>query len=201
MLSKKIIIFTALFTVGFSFWAMPALATISLNFSNPLATDNVTTFLQGLMNHLQGIIAYLAVLFILLAGVLYIFAGTNEKMVTTAKTCLTASLIGFAIALAAPTFLKEIKSIVLGEGGQMPTGIENALPLKKIIGNAIKFVLSIFGTLAIIGLVVSGIIFATSVKDDSRTQAKKAMTYSILGILIASSAIILINTIVSLITK
>lgn len=174
---------------------------VGISFSNPVGTEDATTFLQAVMGHMQSIIAYLALLFILIAGVLYIMAGGSEKMVTAAKICFVSALVGFAIAAAAPSFLKEIKGIALKDGN-MPTTLEEALTVKEIVLNAASFILSILGILAIIGLVLSGIFFITSLGNSSKTEkAKKALTYSILGIAVAGSAIILIKTIASLITE
>lgn len=175
----------------------------TISFANPLGSENseITSFFENILSYMQGIIAYLALILILIAGVIYLFAGMNPKAVTTAKVCFVSALIGFAIAAAAPTFLKEIKNIALGEGGSMPTTLDSALTLKQIIINAVSFILSIFGTLAIISLIIGGVLLlSSSASTEQKQTAKNTVVYSIIGIAVAGSAIILLKTIATMIT-
>ena len=122
-------------------------------------------------------------------------------MITTAKLCLTGALIGLALAAAGPSFLKEIKTIVLKDG-QMPTTLDEALTVKEIVLNTLAFLLSIFGILAIVSLVVSGAIYIFSFGDSNKAQkAKYAVGASIAGIVIAGASLILVRQMVELITR
>jgi len=59
-----------------------------------------------------------------------------------------------------------------------------------------QFLLRIFGIIAIIGLIVSGLIYLTSGGSNERISlAKKAFFYSVIGILIALGSNIIIRQI------
>jgi len=197
-MTKKI--FFSLIILSFLF-ALPVLADdYTIRAENPIGTEEITTFFQGIMAHMQSIIAFLAVLFVIIGGVLYITAAGNAERITTAKICWTGALIGIAIAAAGPTFLKEIKGIALKDGN-MPETLDEALTVKEIVINTVNFLLSIFGILSIIGLVISGVIYIVAFGNpEMKEKAKKGVVYSIAGITVAGAAVVLIRQIVDLIT-
>jgi hypothetical protein len=163
---------------------------------NPIGTEEITDFLQGIMAHMQSIIAFLAVLFIIIGGVLYITAAGNSRRVTAAKICWTGALIGITIAAAAPTFLKEIKNIALRDGN-MPETLDEALTVREIVTNTVNFLLSIFGILSIIGLIY----LVSFGNPQMKENAKRGVTYSIAGVAIAGASVVLVKQIVELITN
>lgn len=76
------------------------------------------------------------------------------------------------------------------------------LPQKDIGGswgiiNAFMFwVLGILGFLGIIGFAISGFLYMTSAGDEDKMQtAKRAMVYSIIGVVVALSAVVIISAI------
>jgi prolipoprotein diacylglyceryltransferase len=69
--------------------------------------------------------------------------------------------------------------------------ITDAPPISSILLHILSFVLSIVGVLGIIGIGVSGILYMASAGDEEQMKlAKKALTYSILGILIGAAAFV-----------
>ena len=172
----------------------------SPSFSNFSATKEITSFLENILVRMQSVVAFLAVLFIVLGGLLYVLAGTtgNDKLAQTAKACWTGSLVGLALGVAGPAFLKQIKAIFL-KNGTMPSTLEGALSLQEIVINMLNFLLSIFGTLAIISLTVCGIMYIFSFGDQKKVV--EAIKNSLLGVIIAGSSLIVVNQIITLITK
>ena len=62
-----------------------------------------------------------------------------------------------------------------------------------IVASIMQWILVIFGFVAIIGFVISGIIYLTSAGDDERIEtAKRAMNYSIIGVIVALSGLVII---------
>ncbi|MFA6383237.1 MAG: hypothetical protein WCX17_02340 [Parcubacteria group bacterium] len=69
-------------------------------------------------------------------------------------------------------------------------------PLVDILTKILSWLLGIFGSLGLIGFVVSGILYLTAAGDQERIErAKKSFTYSILGVLIGLMGIIIIKVI------
>ncbi|MCK5080529.1 MAG: hypothetical protein KAQ63_00035 [Candidatus Moranbacteria bacterium] len=191
---KKLSIF------GFCFLIIPSVVwAVDISFGNPVGTaGNITLFFQAILNGILNIIAFLGVLFMVIGGVIYLIASStgNNTLIGTAKKIWVGSLVGLALALAGPSFLKEIQIIVLN-GGAMPTDLASAPSLTNIISNTLSFLLSIIGILAIISLVISSILYLTSLGDTSKAEKAKAnITYSLIGLLVAGSALIIVKQII-----
>jgi len=70
-------------------------------------------------------------------------------------------------------------------GNYSGTGLPEA-NIATIIINAMEWILFLIGFVAIISFCISGILYLTSAGDEDRQRtAKKAMTYSIIGVIVA----------------
>ncbi len=167
-------------------------------FTNPLNFDTVEGVLGSVLTTVQGIVAILAVVFLVIGGILYITSAGDEKRMTLAKGAILAAVIGFALAIAAPSFLKEIYE-ALGTTDTVPD--PGGLRLSAIALNILDLLLSFVGILAVIMLVVGGIMYITAAGEESRTEtAKKIVTYAIIGLGVAITALIIVTAITKLIT-
>ncbi len=76
------------------------------------------------------------------------------------------------------------------------TGLPNnndANPVTTVVVTVMQWLLGIFGVIAIIAFVIAGIIYLTSAGDDERIQqAKRAMTYSIIGVVVALAGLVIV---------
>jgi hypothetical protein len=122
-------------------------------------------------------------------------SGGNEEMITRAKKIWTGAIIGLAIALAAPTFLKEIQALLGGStSSDAQTWMSSALTLRQIAANVLNWLLSIIGIIAVIALIIGGGMYLTAYGDDDRIQkAKKIITYAIIGIVVALAALVIVR--------
>lgn len=163
-------------------------------FSSPISVQTVRALLDSLIGYLRTITGTIAIIFLVIGGMMYMLSGGNEKNVTRAKVCITAAVIGLALVLAAPAFLTDLISIfdvtnMTGGGSVSSQG-----GLYGIVYRFLVFLLSIVGTVAIISVVIAGIIYLTSAGDEKRIEtAKKTITYSIAGIVVAFSALIIVK--------
>ncbi len=174
---------------------------VTIKVDNLLAVTEVTDFLGLIMTKMQSIVAFLVVLVLVVAGTLYFFAGANEGLVKTAQSMIAAALGGLAIFLAAPAFIKQIQ-IVLFPNQTLPTNLDEVRTLTEVMSAILAFLLSMTGILAVISLVFSGFIFLFDLGTGSQVEkAKKIATYSIWGIIIVGSSLILVKQIVKLITE
>ena len=104
-------------------------------------------------------------------------------------------MIGLAIGIAAPSFLKEIGN-VLGWNGVAVGPAANALTLSQIARNVLNFLLSIVGILGIIMLVIGGIMYLTAAGSEDRVETgKKIVIYAIIGILVALASLVIVSQI------
>lgn len=159
---------------------------------NPLKYDSVEGVLTAVLNQLRNIIVILSIIFIIIGAVMYILSGGNEGRLTMAKAAITAALIGLAIALAAPSFLKEIAAL-LGWTNVNNAQVAAAQSFTEIAGNVLNFLLSIIGILAIIMLVIGGFMYLTAAGDENRAETgKRIVTYATIAIAVALSALVLV---------
>lgn len=166
----------------------------TVSFSNPLKFDTVQGLLGQILTTLQQIIVTLSLVFLVIGAVMYIVSAGNTTLVGQAKGAITASMVGLALGLAAPSFLKEI-SDVLG-WKTVDTTVSGAKSLSEIALGVLNFLLSIVGVLGIIMLVVGGLMFLTSAGDQDRIDTgKDIFKYALLGIFISLASLVLVTAI------
>lgn len=159
--------------------------------TNPLEFDSVEGFLKNFLGVLQKVIVLLSLIFIVIGAVMYIIsAGTG--LMETAKKTITAAVVGLALGMAAPSFLKEISDI-MGWTGE--TAIDpGTLSITQIATNVLSFLLGAIGILAIIMLVIGGSMYLTSAGNEDRIDTgKKIVKSSIIGVVISLSAMVLVR--------
>lgn len=157
--------------------------------------DTVEDVLTSILGTIRGIIVVLSLVFIVIGAVLYITSAGDEGRMKTAKGAITASMIGLALGIAAPSFLKEIGE-VLGWGSVNNAAVSGARTLTEIATSVLNFLLSIVGILGIIMLVVGGIMYLTAAGDEHRIDTgKEIVKYSIIGILVALASLVIVSQI------
>lgn len=176
-------------------------SSITIEFPNPLEYDSVEGFLGNVLSTIRSIIIVLSIIFIVLGGIFYITSAGNDKRMTAAKGAIFASMIGLAIGIAAPSFLKEIYNIMGGNSSEIDTSSLTGLTLTEIALNFLNFLLSIIGALALIMLIIGGVMYLTSAGDEDRVKTgKKIVTYSIIGIAIALASLVIVKQVASLLS-
>jgi len=169
-----------------------------IKFQNPIAFNTVDGLLAKILTTIQSIVAVLAILFIIIGAIIYITSGGNQQRIELAKNAIFAALIGLALALAAPSFLKEIYTAI---GGDPTNEINEARSLTEIALNITRFLLSLVGVLAIVMLVSGGIIYILSAGDQSRTDiAKRTIVYAIIGLVVALVSLVIVGQVVGVIS-
>ncbi|NCA93789.1 MAG: hypothetical protein EOM84_01280 [Sphingobacteriia bacterium] len=87
-------------------------------------------------------------------------------------------------------------------GAQYATPTGTQLPggdLTEIIIGIMQWILVILGAIGVIGFVIAGIIYLTSAGDDNRIgTAKKAMLYSIIGVIVGIMGYVIIQAVNSM---
>ncbi|QQS61715.1 MAG: hypothetical protein IPN70_02180 [Candidatus Moraniibacteriota bacterium] len=163
---------------------------------NPLNYDTVQGVLGSILEYLQGIIVLLSVVFLVIGGVIYTTSGGNEGSIKIAKGAVLASMIGLAIGIVAPTFLKEIYLILEAGPNVVKTPVESATPLIDIALNVLNFLLAIVGVISLIMMVVGGIMYLVSGGSEKRIETgKKIFIYALVGLTIALASLLIVRQI------
>ncbi|TAK95989.1 hypothetical protein EPO05_02860 [Patescibacteria group bacterium] len=181
--------------LGVTLFSLPVQAA-TISFPNPTDYTTVQDLLGGILTTLQGTIVVISIIFIVIGALLYI-TSAGSAQIEKAKKAITASMIGLAIGVAAPALLKQIASIVGWAPTTTPTEYDDALTLLEISQNVLNFLLSIVGILSILMLVIGGVMYiAAGGSERSSETAKKIIMYSIVGIAVALSSLVIVRTIV-----
>lgn len=170
----------------------------SIEVPNPLGVDNVKDLSAQIQEYLLLIVGGIAIIFIAVSGILYIIGGAtgNDGMVDMAKKGLIGAIAGLVIIVGAQMVLSEVYYIVLGKELDF-----NNLSASEILMRLINFLLAIVGTLFLISMLVGGIWYFMGGADESKVElGKKTVRFSIIGLVIAVSAMIVLRQIDRIIT-
>ena len=169
-----------------------ALPSPGIGYFNPLKYNSVDSVLTAVLSTLQSIVVTLSIIMIIVGAVMYILSAGNESRVTQAKVAITAAMVGLALAIAAPAFLKEIGEL-LG-WIEVTQVVDEAQSFTQIATKVLNFLLSIVGIIGIIMLVIGGLMYLTAGGDEGKAETgKKITTYAIIAIAIALSALVLVT--------
>jgi hypothetical protein len=170
-----------------------------VTYQNPLRVNSFTELIGGFLARLQAIIGWLAVIMIVVGGVVYITSAGKSSQLELAKKIITFALIGFALAVAAPSILKEIVALTGNGQDHGSQVIAQATPVREILLRILRWVISLVGVVATIGFVISGFMFIASGGDTGRAErARKGLFYSIIGVLVAGTALLVVRQVLVL---
>lgn len=159
---------------------------------NPLKFDSLEGVLGSALSTMQGLIVILGIIFIVIGAVLYVTSAGNESQMSLAKSAITAAMIGLALGIAAPSFLKEISG-ALG-WRDVNAAVAAAPSLTATALKVLNFLLSIIGVLAVIMMVIGGLMYITAGGDEGRAETgKKIVTYAAIGVAVALAALVLVT--------
>lgn len=139
--------------------------------------SNVNPLIQNIIAFVTALVGSALLANIVIQGIMMITAG-DEGGVTRARTLLIHSCIGAGIVvLAAPI-------IGMLVGGQASAD--------ELIGIG-NFLITLFGALAVIGLIVSGILLVISTDESFKDRAKKLAISCIVALIVVLAAAGIIN--------
>lgn len=164
------------------------------SFGNPLVFTDINALICAILNFFQGLIVVLALIFIIVGAFFYITSGGDEGRLTLAKKSILGALIGLAIGIAAPMFLREVANLLGWSAFAACSGFGSTLTLIQVATKILNFLLSVIGVAALIMLVVGAFMYLTAAGDESRIDTGKSIVkYSIIGIAVALAALVLVR--------
>lgn len=201
---SKVIVFALISVLSiscFMFQASSFIPTVraeTISVENPLEYSDVNKLTEQIRSYLLKIVGGIAIVFIAVSGILYIIGGAtvNEGLINMSKKALVGSIAGLVIILGANMILQEAYHIVTGE----QLSFDN-LSASQILMRLVNFLLAIVGTLFLISMVVGGIWYFVGGADESKVETgKKTIQYSIIGLVVALAAMIILRQIDRIIT-
>lgn len=134
-----------------------------------------TADLGALIGQSLQLAGILGVAMTIISGILYEISLGDESRVKKAKNALISSLVGTAIAFLGTAIINLV-------GQAKPTGTT----LANVAGPAVGLLMWVAGIIAVVGIIMAGIMYATASGDESKvTRAKRFIRYAIVGLVIA----------------
>lgn len=110
-------------------------------------------------------------------------------MKTKIKSVISSAAV---LVLTVPALV--MAQVTQPSGTNLPTGT-----ITGIVKNAMNWLLQLVGYLGVIGFAIAGILYLTAAGDDDRIAiAKKAMTWSIVGVVVALLGLVVLGAVTSM---
>lgn len=186
--------------------------------TDPDLTTNYFTqkFLPGIVAFFVSAIGIFAFVFLVIAGIQFMTAYGQDEGIANAKKSVQYSITGTVVALLSYTIVAILVKLPLGMDSpsdtaynrfetivkptdpsvkNLPVYLEN--PLVGLASKVIEFLLISTGLVLFVALVVSAVLMvAAQGEDEQITQAKKTLTYTVIGLVIISLSYALIHGII-----
>jgi hypothetical protein len=146
------------------------------------------------------VILSLSVAMIVVGGFLYMMSSGNEEKIDQAKQIIDGSLISTGIVLFSGVIQKLL---VKPTESLSPTGESLKLgQLPEAVKNATNLLLTMIGGFAVVMIILSAYQYISSGGDAEKLdRAKKSLMYSIIGLGVALSASLILNTFIGVFRK
>jgi len=173
----------------------------SLTLCDPTHSGNIPAFLTNLIVASGVLIGMFTIAMVVYSGFRMIISQGNEEDVSQAKSSLQWSISGlvvillaFAIVVAVGKFF-QINTNINPNASQIQSPLlsDNVISLAQNVFNGF---LSVVGIVAIFFIVISGFRYITARGDDEQvSQAKKGLEWSIIGLVVASLAFVIVTAV------
>jgi hypothetical protein len=137
---------------------------------------------------LRNLMGSVAVVFIVVSGILMVFAQGDETKITEQKRSITYAIIG----LVAILLIERMVSAIYGVPGEQRALTPNtAAQVSVEIYGLVSYIKAILGSVAIFMIVISGVRTLTATEEDQLISQRRAIRWTLVGL-----ALILINQVV-----
>lgn len=176
------------------------LPNLTVNYQNPLKVNSFTELVKGFLTQVQAIVGWLAVIMIVVGGIVYMTALGRSSQVELGKKILTFALLGFILAVAAPSILKEIFDLASSGKGTGTDVIKEAKPIKDVMVSVMKGIIALVGIISTIAFVITGFQFIAAGGDSGRAdKARKGLIYAIIGVAVSGAALVILRQVLTLV--
>ncbi|MFH1182634.1 MAG: hypothetical protein V1690_00020 [Candidatus Moraniibacteriota bacterium] len=192
-ISKKKIVFPKninIFLVILFFGMFGVLNLANADIPCLLAACDARSLILYIISNLKLIVVGIAVVVLILGGITYLVSGSNVRLAEKAKLTILGAVLGFAIVIGADILINQV-GCALGW-----KGVESCGEGQSVVARLITFLFSILGAIGLGGILVGSMFYFAAVGDEEKMkQGRKIVIYSIIGIIIALSATIIIRQI------
>lgn len=151
-----------------------------------------SNFFAGIYGLAETLIGAISVFVIITAGMRYVAGSYDDDQIAKAKKQITWALVGLVVVGVAEYVVKDV--LFQAQGTKL--GVNEA---KQLLANFTNFMAGTMGTIAFASLLYAGYLYVTGAQnEDNVAKAKKIITWSLAGIVIALAAFAITNTIVTL---
>jgi succinate dehydrogenase/fumarate reductase cytochrome b subunit len=87
--------------------------------SSGVPEATVTNIIRTIMNWLLAILGFLGIIGFVIAGIMYLVAAGDEKMIDRAKTAMTYSIVGIIVALIGFVIIRAVDALLNASGNNI----------------------------------------------------------------------------------
>ena len=173
---------------------------------NKLGVNDVPSLLVKFLNDFGGIIGLLAIAMLVYAGLRMVTANGDKKVIDQSKRTVTYSILGILAAVFAYAGIAAIENFigvqdVNYDSDQLQNPLGNYADLKDFTQKMIVQVLMVIGLVSLAMIIWNGFMYLTSRGDKTKIDnAKRGLTWSILGLILALFAYTIIKAVATFIS-
>ena len=176
-------------------WGQPSGNSNSI--SNFINSSDFVALATNIANWIFTIALPIAVIMIIWSGILFLTAGGQDDKITTARKALTWSIVGLVVILLAKSFPGIISNLIGADTGNLTSN-----DIVNIFDRAANYLFTFTIILAVIVFIWNWILFMTSGGQDQKiTTARKALTWALVGVVIAIASKGIIMIVISLLRR
>ena len=111
-----------------------------------------------------------------------------NKIKNLAYSAAAAAVAAPAMVLAANTVTGDLM------GSASTSGLTQGVNLSDYVNTLMSYIIGLVGLIAILGFLISAVMYFTAAGDEEKIKkAKSAMTYSIIGVVVALVGFVVLN--------
>ena len=124
------------------------------------------------------LVAYIALFYVFYGGFQYLTSSGNPDQASNGRSTILNAIIGIVIATGASAIVNTLGVVT-----------DNTSSVPAVIGNVLKIVYFLAGTIAVFSLVISGYKFVAGGSDPKTVEkARNTILYSVIGLILVASA-------------
>lgn len=146
----------------------------------------------GIVRVIEAMIGSIALVFLIIAGIRLVSNAGNEDVIDKAKKQIQYSIAGIILVLISESLVREI--FFSNNGGQFDVSAAN-----RLILTFTNFISGFIAIAALVSLLYAGFLYVFQPSnEENASRTKNAIIGAVVGIIIASGAFAIVNTVINL---
>ncbi len=174
------------------------------NPAEAVAGTKISTFLINVLRVFSGVAGIVTIVYVVFSAFKFLLSQGDSEKVESAKKSLQWSISGFVVVMLSFVLVSALRLFLEVQPTPESSTAENPIVYNPLAANNfnelyLTFIIGFFqvlGLLAILFIVINGFRYITARGDEEQVaQAKKGLQYSVLSILLAAMAYVIVQAV------